>query len=112
VLRLSLLYALLDSAAAIRSEHLQAAIAFWDYCERSIENIFGTTSGDPEAEKILGALASSPMTVTDLHRVFSNNRDTDWILAKMTHLVRSGRVAVVTKDGTTKKGIQAWELRT
>ncbi|MGC1903062.1 MAG: DUF3987 domain-containing protein, partial [Candidatus Acidiferrum sp.] len=37
VLRLSLIYALLDSSSEIRPEHIRAAVAFWDYCERSVE---------------------------------------------------------------------------
>jgi len=60
VLRLSLIYALLDSSDAIRPEHLQAALAFWDYCEQSIEHIFGGASGDADRERILGALGSGP----------------------------------------------------
>lgn len=110
VLRLSLLYALLDSASAIRVEHLQAACAFWDYCERSIEHIFGGASGDLDGEKILKALTPGPMTMTDLRRLFSNNRDGDWIQAKMASLVRCGKVFQTTKTGDRKSSIQAWAL--
>ena len=110
VLRVSLLYALLDSSEVIRPEHLRAGVAFWEYCVRSIEHVFGAGSGDPDAEKIIGALAGGPKTITDLHRVFSNNRDPEWILAKMAKLVQAGRVASVLIDGAAKKQIQGWEL--
>jgi hypothetical protein len=110
VLRLSLLYALLDSATCIRREHLQAALAFYDYCVRSVEMIFGATTGDPEADKILRSLAAGPMTISELHRVFSNNRDSDWIRAKMSALERAGKVVSAFKDGDAKKGVLAWEL--
>ena len=111
VLRVSLLYALLDSSDVIRPEHLRAAIAFWEYCVRSIEYVFGAGSGDPEAEKIIAALTGGPKTVTDLHRVFSNNRDTDWLMAKMWKLVQAGRAVVTSVDGAAKKQIQAWDIK-
>jgi len=112
VLRLSLLYALLDASDSIRPEHLQAALAFWYYCERSIEHIFGGASGDRDREKILAALATSgPMTISDLHRLFSNNRDGDWIKAKMAMLVRDGSVIAIDKEGERKGSLAAWALR-
>ena len=110
VLRLSLLYALLDSASCIRREHLQAALAFYDYCVRSVEVIFGEATGDPEAERILRALASGPMNMSELHRLFSNKREAGWIRAKMAALERAGKVVSSFKDGDAKRGIQAWEL--
>ena len=66
VLRLSLIYALLDSSTEIRPEHIRAAVAFWDYSERSVEQVFGGMSGDPEADKLLSAASSGPVTKTDI----------------------------------------------
>jgi Protein of unknown function (DUF3987) len=111
VLRLSLLYALLDSSNVIRPEHLRASVAFWEYCVRSIEYVFGAGSGDPDAEKIIAALAGGPKIITDLHRVFANNRNPEWILAKMAKLVEAGRVVSVLIDGATKKQIPGWQVK-
>ena len=111
VLRLSLLYALLDSANAIRPEHLRAALSFWEYCERSIEHLFGNATGDADASGILKALAGGPMTITDLFRLFGNNRDREWIQAKMGMLVRSGKVVATTKAGERKESVPAWMLK-
>jgi hypothetical protein len=111
VLRLSLIYGLLDSSDSIRPEHLQAAIAFWDYCERSIEHIFGGASGDADRERIVSALIDGPLTVTELRRVFSNNRDGGWIKAKMAMLVRAGVVVPTFKEGDRKSSIPAWDLK-
>jgi len=110
VLRLSLLYALFDSSSTIRPEHLQAALAVWDYCERSIEHIFGGATGDPDREKILSALITGPLGITELRRAFQNNRDGDWIKAKMAMLVRAGMVVETLKDGE-RKTIPAWALK-
>ncbi len=41
VLRLSMIYALMDCSRIIQSEHLKAALALWDYSEKSVKQIFG-----------------------------------------------------------------------
>jgi hypothetical protein len=56
VLRLSMLYALLDGTDTIRPEHLNAALAVWEYVEASVVYIFGTSVGDPVADTLLTAL--------------------------------------------------------
>src|SRR5205814_4726395 len=68
VTRLSAIYALLDKSRVIRPEHLNAALALWDYCERSARWIFGTGTGDRSADKILRALrhAENGMTKTEI----------------------------------------------
>jgi hypothetical protein len=111
VLRLSLLYALLDSANAIRPEHLQAALAFWECCERSIEHLFGGATGDVDGQRILNALADGPMAITDLYRLFGNHREREWVQAKMGMLVRAGKVVATVKQGDRKEVVQAWTLK-
>jgi hypothetical protein len=59
VLRLSLLYAVLDGADAIGPAHLKAALAVWEYCEESARFIFGDATGDPVGDQILRALRLS-----------------------------------------------------
>src|SRR5262249_25864135 len=56
VLRLSMLYALLDRSVVIRSEHLRAAVALWRYAEDSARYIFGGSTGDPVADKVLAII--------------------------------------------------------
>lgn len=109
VLRLSLIYALLDSSAEIRPEHLRAAIAFWDYCERSVEYVFGGTTGDPDRDRVMAALtaAQRPMNNSELHAIFGNNRSADWIAAKMASLQRAGLVASAKVEGK-KKTVDGW----
>ena len=55
VVRLSMIYALLDCSAVIRWEHLMAALACWEYIEASARYIFGSMAGDPMADKIYDA---------------------------------------------------------
>jgi hypothetical protein len=77
VLRLSLVYALMDCSAEIRVEHLQAATAVWDYCEASVRYVFGTKTGDQFADRIVDALQESTngfLTDDDIGRLFGGHR--------------------------------------
>lgn len=57
--RLALAYALLDRSGVITAAHLQAAIAFWEYAERSARWAFGDSTGDPLADYIRRWLRAS-----------------------------------------------------
>ncbi len=52
VLRRCCLYAVLDCSPLIQLVHLEAALALWEYCERSAEYVFGDSMGDPTADDI------------------------------------------------------------
>jgi hypothetical protein len=76
VLRIALIYALLDGAKQINCSHLQAALAVWDYCERSTRFIFGDKVGHKEADRILDDLrvaGASGMSMTEIHGLFQKN---------------------------------------
>ena len=77
VLRLSVNYALLDCSTKISVNHHRAALALWNYAERSARWIFGTATGDPNADRILSALRAAGkegLTRTDItHGIFQRN---------------------------------------
>lgn len=109
VVRLSLLYALLDKSRVIRHEHLLAALAFWDYCEESVRYVFGDAV-DAIDEKIFKALEHGALTDGELRRrVFNDHRTAEWVEAKMAELERQRRVRRDTKDLKTKT-VDAWSL--
>lgn len=60
VMRLACIYALLDCSNLIRLEHLEAALAVWQYSEDSAKYIFGMNSGDKVADEILKVLTDNP----------------------------------------------------
>jgi hypothetical protein len=76
VVRLSLLYALMDRSSEIRREHLEAALAVWDYAEASARYIFGAGLGDHVADEILRRLRAAPdgLTRTDISQSFGGHR--------------------------------------
>lgn len=63
VVRLALIYALLDAPAGsepeIAPEHLEAALAVWRYCADSAKHIFGDSLGDPKADEALCLLRTA-----------------------------------------------------
>jgi Primase C terminal 2 (PriCT-2)/RepB DNA-primase from phage plasmid len=93
VIRLALIYALLDSQDAICPQYLEAAMAVWAYCEASALRIFGTSLGDPVADDILRALRQSGacgMTRTAISSLFARNRSSDQIRAALALLTTKG----------------------
>jgi len=126
VVRLALIYALLDclrkkptllvphaldlKSLVIRPEHLNAALAVWDYCEQSAQQLFKNRSGDPLGDKMLQLLAAGPMTRQELNKHMSNHQKANAgpTLAK---LEAAGRVRK-RKESATGAGrpAEVWEL--
>ena len=74
VMRFACIYALLEKSEFIKIEHLRAALALWDYSEKSATLIFGELSGDPAVDKAKAALqANGTLTMTELHGLFGRN---------------------------------------
>jgi len=95
VVRLALVYALLDGATNIDVPHINAALAVWEYCEASAAYIFGASLGDPIADEILRALhragregVSRAAIYSDL---FGRNQSKDRIGAALTLLMVRGK---------------------
>ncbi len=61
VRRIACLYAVLDRSPVVRKEHLDAALALWDYCERSVRCIFSRSTGNPDADRVLEHLRPTRM---------------------------------------------------
>lgn len=75
VIRLALLYAVLDRSNLVTESHLKSALAVWDYSEESCRQLFGGISGHPMADKILTALRSQSagMTRSEIRDIFNRH---------------------------------------
>lgn len=100
VVRLALLYALLDCSGTIERPHLDAALAVWRYSEASAAWIFGVSLGDPLADELWDALRPRPagMSRTEIRDWFSRNKrksdiDRALFLLRDAGLVACDRVA-------------------
>jgi len=106
VVRLSMIYALLDCSNVIRKEHLTAAIALWDYAEASARYIFGDAMGDAVADEILGALRRSPsgLTRTQISEALGRNQKADRINRALALIERNGLARFVREDTGGRPG--------
>jgi len=75
VLRLAMLYALVDGDATIRLAHLRSGLGLWDYAARSVAWATKAATADAVGEQIHAALAASAdgLTHTQLRDLFSRN---------------------------------------
>lgn len=110
VLRLASIYAVLDRTSEIRPEHLEAATAIWEYCEASCRFIFGDSTGDKTADRILDELRVRPagMTQTEIHGdIFQRNRSAGEIGRAMATLAKYGFVMSRTEPSEGRPA-QRW----
>jgi hypothetical protein len=109
VLRLSMVYALMDTSALVCLPHLKAALALWEYCERSAKYIFGDALGDPTADTILQALRNSPggLTRSDISALFSRHKPASDIARALSVLASLG-LAVSQPEQTDGRSTERW----
>jgi hypothetical protein len=95
VIRLALLYALLDGQKTIQPEHLHPALALWNYTARSAAWALGQATGDPLAERIHTALTRSPdgLTRTQIRDLCQRNLPADRVEQALNTLVAAGRAS-------------------
>jgi Protein of unknown function (DUF3987) len=77
VLRLSMLYALMDCSATIKAPHLKAALAFWDYSEQSVSLVFDDLLGDPNVDRVWDYLRTlGKLSKSLIHNILGRNAST------------------------------------
>jgi len=100
VMRLACLYALLESSEEITLEHLEAALALWQYCEDSARYIFGNQTGNKTADAIYTALlgAADGLTKTQIRDLFNRNASANQINLALRLLIELGKVEVLKEE--------------
>jgi hypothetical protein len=112
-LRLSMVYALLDGSFLVRRTHVESALELWRYCERSACRIFGGSTGDPAADRILSALRSAGpkgLARTEITRsVFRNNIRATELDRAFDLLRRAGQARETTRRNEgAKRPVEVW----
>jgi uncharacterized protein DUF3987 len=113
VLRLAIIYALVDRSRFIEAPHLRAALAVWKYAEDSARYIFGRQFGDRLIDDLLAALRKSPngLTRTQIRReVFTGNKSEEQIKRALS-VLREHRFARVVKEKTMGRTAKRWFAR-
>jgi len=111
VLRLSAIYAALDSTSVIGLPHLQAALAVWDYCYASAALLFGMSTGDPIADRIREAIEASGdgLSKYQIRRLFHGHIEGHRIDAALETLVAVGALAAHSEP-TRGRPFTRWSL--
>ena len=94
VIRLALLYALVDGQRQIRPAHLTAALALHDYAARSAAWALTGATGEPLAEQIHAALRQHPsgLTRSQISQALNHNQPAGQVDHALHALHATGRV--------------------
>lgn len=113
VLRLALLYALLDGSDTVHTQHLVSAIELWAYSERSAYYVFGDSTGDYVADTIYQALRQSKhLTRTQISGLFDRNVKADRIALALLGLEGSNKARKDTEIRGEGRPSEVWSLVT
>ena len=109
VLRVSMVFALLDCSPLIRRDHLLAGLAVWTYAEDSARYIFGDALGDPIADDIIRALRvrREGRTRSEIHDLFRRHRSEAEISRALSLLMQNG-LATWRKEETGGRPVERW----
>jgi hypothetical protein len=109
VMRLAMSYALLDRSAIIGAAHLLAALALWDYAERSVAFVFGDSLGDPVADDLLRLLRGCPdgLTRNDLTNYLGRHQSAERIGRALGMLLQL-RLARREQEETGGRPAERW----
>lgn len=113
-LRLALIYALVNGSRYIDIEHLDAALAFWRYCQASARYIFGDALGEPTADTILIALRQAKpdgLTRSDISNLFGRNKASDTIALALNLLCKHKKAMRRDRKNGTGRPVEIWHAR-
>ncbi len=110
VLRLSLIFALLDKSPLIEKSHLEAALSVWQYSEDSARYNFGERLENQTAERILSALRENletGLTRTEIRDLFDRHISNQKLNAALSELLEY-KLAEPRKIKTGGKPKEVW----
>ena len=112
VIRIALIYALLDDKTEIDLVHLKAGLAVWEFCEESARQIFGDSLGDPVADTILGGLRAARdagKSRSEISSLFGRHQTSTQLQAALNLLVQHGLARwVMRRTGEAVRPTEVW----
>jgi hypothetical protein len=97
----------------VTPDHLDAAMALWEYAERSCQHIFGDALGDPVADDILRALrraGDEGLSRTQIRELFGGHKRSQRIDGALALLHALG-LAVMARRETGGRPVEVWTAR-
>lgn len=110
VMRLAMLYALLDESPMIRAEHLLAATSLWDFSDRSVKFVFGESLGNPLADdlaRLIRQAGTGGVTKSDIFQYLGRHAPAEKVNQALNLLVVQG-VAYADKVSTGGRPSEKW----
>ena len=111
ILRLSALYAIQECSNVIEVRHLEAANEIWNYADQSCVHIFGDSTGDSIADKILANLRISAEGFTQteiIEEIFHKNKNAQEIGRALQLLQSHGLANQCSETSTGTKPRIRW----
>jgi len=113
ILRLSLIYALLDGSEKITHEHICTARLVWDYCQKSVEFIFSEFNREKESSMVLNlltALKEKPLSQSEIAiNVFKGHITANKLVKLLKKLNAQGLIEA-KKEKTAGRPKTLWSL--
>lgn len=97
IMRIAMIYALLDKSEVIKVVHIKAAEAIWNFSLESVRFLFNNndTLRNSSTKKLLNELSQShSLTLTEISRLFNNNKTKKEISNLINELVSGGYVFI------------------
>jgi hypothetical protein len=110
VTRLAVVFALTDRSEVVDLPHLEAALAVWRYCEASAIAIFGTCTGNRDADRVLRELRNGELTRKDVSVLFSRNKSAAQLDHVMHEVLGTGLVEYNMR-GTGRRATGVYSLK-
>jgi hypothetical protein len=114
LLKLALIYAVLDLTDKIDTCHLQAALALCDYSQASARWLFAETTGNPLANAIFRALLREPAGLSKT-QIFNNvcyrNTPSAKLDEALEALAKNGLANMVIQLNPKGQKIEMWSIR-
>lgn len=108
-LRLAMIFALLDCSRTIEVPHLDAALAFWRFCEASVVCIFGGLSRDAKAVlDVLTEAKPGELPRSEIAGKAGKQFVGDRLDAALAELVRAGRTVCRGSKQTGGRPSELW----
>jgi hypothetical protein len=112
LMRLALVFALIDGESSVDAQHITAAHAVWRYSEATVRYVYGESSGDEVVDKLEAAVSAAGvdgLTYSEIQRLWSGHLSTKIRNAAVEKLMASGkaRLEVETTGGKTKRTLFA-----
>ena len=95
VIRLAMIYSLLDASDIIKVDHLESALTVWRYCEASAGFIFAGREVNPYSQKILELLRKDgEKTATEIYEHFNRHIKKSQLEQSIMELVSQKKIEV------------------